>query len=114
MVNQINQHNYDDIWMAVPEVVEWEKIKDFRFKKSEMGSDDIELEDYINMLSPKIISSVEVLKRSRVYAISTEDDEELHNWTVYNCLIGEIQYDVLYWSGHGYFSNHRLFCESAV
>lgn len=93
LVNQINQHNYNDIWLAVPEVVEWEKIKDFRFRRSEVGSDDIELEDYVNMLSPKNISSVEMLKRSKVYAMSTETDEELYNWTVYNCLIGEIQYD---------------------
>lgn len=93
LVKQINDCNYEDVWMAVPEIIDWEKVKDFRFKKADDGYDDIELDEYINLLPSKTVSNVEILKRSKVFAISLENDEVLHSWSVYNCIIAEIQYN---------------------
>lgn len=93
LVRQINIHNFENIWMAVPEIIEWEKVRDFRFKKSKDGYDDIELQEFLNLFSTKTINDVEILKNRKVYAMSLENDEILYSWNIYNCLIAEIQYN---------------------
>lgn len=74
LIRQINIYNFDNVWMAVPEIIEWEKVREFRFKKSKNGYDDIELQEFLNLFSAKKINNAEILKSRKVYAISLEND----------------------------------------
>lgn len=102
LVEHINAYDFSNVWMAIPEIIEWEKISDFRFRKSKEGYDDIELEEYVNLFPNKKVTSVDTLKNGKVFAISAENDDVLDSWSVYNCLIAEIQYqDKVYCLNYG-------------
>ena len=45
------------------------------------------------MFKDGIIPNVESLKNRKVYAMSVDGDEPLYEWSIYNCLIAEIEYD---------------------
>lgn len=91
LLKQINEHNYEKVWTAVPELIEWEKIREFRFKTTKDGYDDIELSDFIELFKSKTIQNIDILKHRKVYAISVDDNESLYEWSIYNCLIAEIE-----------------------
>lgn len=91
LLHQINEYNFEKVWMAVPEVIEWEKISDFRFKQSAEGNDDVDIQQFIESLPEKSIKNIDVLKNKKVYAISNETDEPIQVWPVYNCIVGEIE-----------------------
>lgn len=93
LVRIINDKEFDKVWAAVPEFVEWEKILDFRFNMSKDGYDDIEIQDIIEIYRDQIVPNVDLLKSRKIYAVSVNDNELLYEWTVFNCLIAEIEYD---------------------
>ena len=93
LVKNINERNFDKVWAAVPETIEWENISDFRYKQSKSGFDDIEIQQVIELFKDGIIPNVESLKNRKVYAMSVDGEEPLYDWSIYNCLIAEIEYD---------------------
>lgn len=93
LLKTINEKSFDKVWTAVPEVVDWEDILDFRFKISHPGMDDIEIVQVLDLFSDKIVPNIESLKSRKVYAMSIDGDEPIYEWNIYNCLIAEIEYN---------------------
>lgn len=93
LVKNINEKNFDKVWAAVPETIEWEEISDFRYKLSEPGFDDIEMQQIINLFENGMIANVKALKNRKVRAMNINGDEPLYSWTVYKCLIADIEYN---------------------
>ena len=92
LIKIINIHDFSRVWSAVPEVIEWENILDFRYKKSKTGYDDIEMQNIIELFPNKIIPDIDLLKRRYVFAMNLDGEEELYKWKIYNCIIAEIEY----------------------
>lgn len=92
LLKTINDHDFSKVWAAVPEVVEWENILDFRYKKTKPGYDDIEIENIVGLYQNEFVPNIDSLKNRQVYAMSLEGNESLYNWKIYNCLIAEIEY----------------------
>ena len=92
LLKTINDHDFSKVWAAVPEVVEWENILDFRYKKTKPGYDDIEIENIVGLFQNEFVPNIDSLKNRQVYAMSLEGNESLYNWKIYNCLIAEIEY----------------------
>lgn len=93
LVKNINEKNFDKVWAAVPENIEWENISDFRYKQSKPGFDDIEIQQVVELFKDSIIPNIDSLKSKKVYAMSVDGDDSLYDWSIYNCLIAEIEYD---------------------
>lgn len=95
-----------NIWMAVPDVINWEDIAGFRYSGRELYN-DIDI-DIVRNSFRKGLNSIEQLKTSRrITAISAIDNESPYaSWPAYKCLYGEIEYD-----GRSYcINNGRWFC----
>lgn len=88
----INIHDFSRVWSAVPEVIEWENILDFRYRKSKIGYDDVEIQNIIELFPNKIIPDIDSLKKRYVFAMALDGEEELYKWKIYNCIIAEIEY----------------------
>ena len=58
LVKNINEKNFDKVWAAVPEVIEWEEVSNFRYKLSGPRFDDIEIQQIISLFENGIISNV--------------------------------------------------------
>ncbi|NSY37551.1 DUF6119 family protein [Leisingera sp. ANG59] len=81
------------VWMAIPEIIEWENVSGFSFgKKSGDLLDDISLPEFKNSLTQEQLENItiDVLKRKRVAAIKATSDEEFNSWSVFQCLYCEI------------------------
>lgn len=90
LIAAINESS-DDVWMAVPEIINWEEIRGFKYKGRDVY-DDID----INIIKDSFrepLSSFEQLKSKRIYAISAIDDSERHSWGANRCLYGELMVD---------------------
>lgn len=93
LVKNINEKNFDKVWAAVPEVIEWEELSNFRYKLSGPGFDDIEIQQIISLFENGIISNVKTLKNRKVNAMNIDGDEPLRSWPLYKCLITDIEYN---------------------
>lgn len=93
LVKNINEKNFDKVWAAVPENIEWENISDFRYKQSKPGFDDIEIQHVVELFKDSIIPNIDSLKSKKVYAMSVDGYDSLYDWSIYNCLIAEIEYN---------------------
>lgn len=81
------------LWMAIPEIIEWEDVAGFSFKgKKENLLSDISLPDFKEQLSDSQRDNLDLdfLKRKRVTAFKASSDNEYNNWSVYQCMYCEV------------------------
>ena len=80
-----------DIWMAVPAVVEWEKVSGFRIAGDQNLHQDILIEKVIGAI-PGELTEFSQLKRRRIKMLGIEDMQEVDSWSSDQCLFGEVSY----------------------
>lgn len=81
------------LWMAIPEIIEWEDVAGFSFKnKKEDLVSDISLENFKNFLSKEQLENLdfEYLKKKKITAFKNSTDEEYASWTAFQCIYCEI------------------------
>jgi len=92
LIRLINESS-PNIWMAVPDVIDWEDIKGFRYTKENNIYDDIYI-DIVKSTFTDGLYEIAQLKEKRIAAISALDDSrEYAAWTAYRCLYGELEYE---------------------
>lgn len=102
-IRQIANYSYNDdsqhdLWMAVPDIINWDEIEGFQIgsqtdkNKRPVLHDDVLLADVIRSFK-KPIASIEQLKNRRITAISRNDDMTYRHWQAHKCLVGELTYD---------------------
>lgn len=83
-----------NIWMAVPEIIDWVEIAGFSFTgKNENLLNDIDYSDFKNSLTEEQINNIDIdfLKRKKIIAYKNTDDIEYNHWSAYNCFYCEIK-----------------------
>ena len=99
LINELNDvilklilNSSPDIWMAVPDVLEWEKICGFKyFGRSIYDDIDIKLvkESFTNGLT-----EINQLKQKTIIAVDASDGKSSYSsWQAYRCLCGEFEYN---------------------
>lgn len=80
-----------DIWMAVPEVIEWENISGFKYSGKDLY-DDIDINIVKNSFNTEL-KDISQLKSKHIYAIQSIDGISVYrNWSAYKCICGEVEY----------------------
>ena len=92
LVEKIKNEEFEKTWMAVPKIIAWEDVLEFRLKDHSFG-DDIDLRTYLEFFTVEERQNLssETLKEQRVHCISATSDIDIHSWKVYNCLYCEIE-----------------------
>jgi len=90
MITEINVGS-SQIWMAVPEIINWDEIHGFKYPGQELRADIVIQEVKDSFRQPLI--SVEQLRSKRIQAISALDDSVRHSWGADKCLYGELLLD---------------------
>lgn len=89
------------IWMAVPEVIEWESIAGFKVSGSQGLYDDVCIDDVLCSVDLKTFEYSD-LKKTRIQAIGQAGDAVVRQWTATRCLYGEVEYQgVQYCANNG-------------
>lgn len=93
LVTLITSNNTDKVWMAAPEIVDWHKVKGFRYVREKTGDlvDDLDLARFLEVIN-KLPLSIDDLKHARIHLISAENDEAAHSWAAFKCIDAEIDY----------------------
>lgn len=92
LINKI-KNNENTIWMAVPEIINWENVAGFKYKKNSSEKNDVHIIDFLDSLTDKEKTNLNIksLKKKQVCCISSENDMELYRWSVYHCIYCEIK-----------------------
>lgn len=93
LIAKLQQQDFDKIWMAVPEVIEWGDVAGFRYlrKKRAELHDDLHLADFLESLGAESLTLAH-LKNADVHMISAST-EEAHSWPAFKCLYAEVEVD---------------------
>lgn len=95
VVNYLNNKKFDDIWLAIPELVNWEKIRCIKIQgfKEEYEYTDIDMECFINSFANKQIGNINHIKNKKIYLYSSETEDVIKSWSAFKCLVGSIEYN---------------------
>ena len=90
VINLINEGS-PKVWMAVPEVLEWENIIGFKYAGYEIH-DDIDLATVCaNLREP--LSRIDQLKNKHISAVRADNGERYASWQAYKCLYAEVDHN---------------------
>ena len=93
--DKLRHQDFDAVWLAVPERVDWQTIDAFTYRATPNASRfaDIHLRTFLNSLrDPTTITMDALRQRYRVNAINDSGDPS-YQWPVYQCLYAELQHD---------------------
>jgi uncharacterized protein (TIGR04141 family) len=92
MVRKIKSGQYDRLYLAIPDIVEWTNIAGFRFTPKEDSLHyDILIEDFLATVRNLGDLSIEYLKRRKVYQVYADSDLNEEKWSVFHCTNSEIE-----------------------
>ena len=91
LVLKINNDNYDKLWMAIPEIIDWANFDCFKYGASKKGEEyrDLQILDFINEHKEyKGEFTLELLKGFEAYCYFESLPEK--SWRIYDCIYVEI------------------------
>ncbi len=92
------------VWMAVPEVIQWENIDGFKYAGRDKHN-DIDINKVKNSFHEGL-SHINQLKNKTITAIRADNGDVYARWQAYKCLYGEVEFN-----GKAYcVNNGRWFC----
>lgn len=89
-ISLINAHD-QNIWLAVPEILEWEAVAGFRVGSKGSLLDDVCL-DMVYPEPEKLPQSYEDLCKTRISVIGQAEGSVINKWRASECLYGEVEY----------------------
>lgn len=87
LITAINESSVN-VWMAVPEIINWEEVRGFKYKGRDVY-DDIDI-SFVKESFREPLSSIKQLKSKKIVAISALDNSERYSWNAYGCIYGEL------------------------
>jgi len=79
------------VWMAVPEIIDWNRVASFRFRTGPKAArrHDIFLEEFLDGFAETPIT-LDLLKNKDCVALD-QDEDECYEWSAFRCLCAEIR-----------------------
>jgi uncharacterized protein (TIGR04141 family) len=91
LINQLNGGNFNKVWMAVPDAINWADLKGFRYGMRKKGDlhDDLNIGDFVATLQNQPVTT-DLLKGQQVFMISAASDDVSERWSAYRCTYAEV------------------------
>ncbi|WP_042372109.1 DUF6119 family protein [Bacteroides neonati] len=90
LLEKLNALELDKIWMAVPDVVDWDVIHELKLNSRGSACDDIDIQSVLTDVYGNTINNIGQLKSKYVKAYNA-DGSEISKWTYHKCLYAEIE-----------------------
>lgn len=103
LIQEINTNQQNgNVWMAVPEVMNWDSLQGFQYTRHGDFHDDIELSDVLaEVFTDEVELSISQLKNRFIEALNS-DNSKVGKWSLYKCIYAEMTYDgALYYINSG-------------
>ncbi len=95
LVETLQAGGSDQVWLAVPDLLEWNNVAGFRYTESKRQPllDDIHVTTFLGTLRDPSRVSMGTLRQRKAYCFSTASDLIIGKWPVYECLYFETDLD---------------------
>jgi uncharacterized protein (TIGR04141 family) len=94
LLARLKKKNFDQSWLAPPEVLEWSTVRYFSYSEAYRSPERFDI-DWASFFEEKISDpsalSIENLKNRHIFCIG-DDGITLKQWAVYRCIYAEIGY----------------------
>ena len=102
LIEQIKNKQFDKVWMAIPEVIAWENVSEFKVhgEDSSLG-DDICLPDFLEILSEEEQEDILTYHSKTIECLSASSGDAVASWKAYNCIYCEVNNDGTYILSNG-------------
>lgn len=92
LVDNIQRELLSTIWMAIPEIILWEDVKEFKIPRNDLSlGSDIHLLDYLKSFTQPSEISLKILQEDVIECINAQSDSVIYSWKAFNCLYAEIK-----------------------
>lgn len=91
LVRNINDLNFENVWMAVPDMIDWDKISCFKFRMKDEGENDIYIESFIKLFDQSHIDNFQQITNRTVFACDLNGNDVI-SWQAHKCLMAELNY----------------------
>lgn len=92
LIERINAREFDRLYLAIPDLVDWEGVSGFKYRDSHRGTlyPDIHFRTFLEVEGQDFHPTIPILKKSRrVYLMSHENDLAVRAWPIYRCIYFE-------------------------
>ncbi|HEY0552916.1 MAG TPA: TIGR04141 family sporadically distributed protein, partial [Thermoanaerobaculia bacterium] len=115
LVERLRRKDFEQTWLAPPEVLEWSSVRYFSYSEAYRSAErfDIHWSTFFEEKIPNPSDlSEDLLKNRRIFCVG-DDGITLHDWPVYRCIYAEIDYsDTSYFlSGGKWYRITKLFID---
>lgn len=91
VIKKFNNEQFNTLWMAIPDLLDWNNLQGFRFYPHQQEpTDDINIQKFREVIGP--ITELDELTHRYVRAISATSETEFIHWSALKCLYGEVTY----------------------
>lgn len=91
LINTIKNRDFEHLFLAIPEVVNWDQFEGFKYKESDELKEDIFVEDVLpSDNKDELEINLNFLKGKEVLFIG-RDDQIFHRWALYKCVNYELK-----------------------
>lgn len=94
LVQKIKDQNFENLWMAVPEIVEWHSLDGFSYSnRNEDLKNDVEINGFLESLSEREKQNLNLalLKNKHIKAYDSTSGLVKHEWRAFDCLYCELE-----------------------
>ena len=92
LITRLRGGDLSRTWLAVPDVIPWEEVREFRYKDGPNadGFPDVHFAAYFRERRAPEVLTLDYLKRDKVFCIRASDDVPFLSWPVYKCVYAEL------------------------
>lgn len=91
LVSEINNQDPNKLWLAPPEIVDWQKTNGFKYRKSPNAAlyADIHIKSFKQSLRKQEQINIHQLKDNHIFCWNNEFNNSVEQWPVYECIYFE-------------------------
>ena len=89
----IKEKKFEQVWMAVPEVINWENVKCFKIDGSDEEYCDIDIAEVLKTFKNGCNSFKQLSSKSIKAVSPTGDDVTSYEWSANKCLMAEVTFE---------------------
>lgn len=91
-IAKIRADETDKIWLAVPDIVNWQDVGGFKYRSAKSAEifDDLALEDYLEDCRDPTELSAAYLETDRVRCLDSSQENVTSSWSVKSCMCAEV------------------------
>ena len=87
-------NNFDNVWLSIPEIIEWSIVKGFKFLGGPKGiHPDINLQGFMETVKAATPVTLDLLRRRKVCCADADHKPVFKTWSVFKCLYAETDYN---------------------